>query len=127
MSKENQASESHPSPSRCYLAFAAREELLALETQAKEIQAKRDAVIERTICECSHDLEHIRELPWQDKGWLGADRPWLICSRCGLTEEGWGCGYKKLRHAEYKDVPKISSAIWFAMRTRSVFQNGTVV
>jgi hypothetical protein len=111
MSKDQQASKSPPSPSRCYLAFALRDELQIFAKEAEELRNKREAAIERVISQCDHDMEHMRELPSEDNGWLGYSRPWLICARCGLTEEGWGCGYKALKHAAYKDIPKISRSI----------------
>jgi hypothetical protein len=97
-----------------------RDDFLKIQATIEELKEQQRMLVEKTISECSHPIEHIRE-------WIGHDRPWLICAACGLTEEGWGCGYKKLKHAAYQDVPQIRDEMWFSMRTRSVFQSGRVV
>lgn len=110
-----------------YLAFLLRDEYIDIQRAVDDLKDKQRSLIDRTIAECSHPIVHIRKKPYNDKGWIGCDRPWLICAACGLTEEGWGCGYKELKHADYKDVPQISREMWLEMRTRSVFQDGRVV
>lgn len=95
------------------------DQLADIEQRLAVICAEKEALIKKTVSECDHPLDAIRELPYSKDGWdgWGCSRPWLICSKCGYTEEGWGCGYKLLRHAEYKDPPKIKFAEWLSLRT----------
>lgn len=83
---------------------------------------KKRQTISEAVNSCEHPIEAIFEKPYKERGWVGCDRPWLICSKCGYTEEGWGCGYKKLKHAEYKKLPQISDEDWNQMSTVRVFQ-----
>jgi hypothetical protein len=93
-----------------------------LDERIQELYARKKVLIDLTVAGCSHPLEAIYELPYKPHEWLQADAPWLICSLCGYTEEGWGCGYKKLRHAEYAKPPTITKEQWLAMRTVAVMQ-----
>jgi hypothetical protein len=97
-------------------------ELEDIQQRLDVIYAEKEALIRKTVSECSHPLEAIYELPHKYHEWLQAERPWLICSLCGYTEEGWGCGYKKLRHAEYEDLLIINKERWNKMRTITVSQ-----
>lgn len=93
------------------------DQLEDIEKRLAVIYAEKEALIKKTVADCDHPLDAIYELPYEEGSWLGYQRPWLICSKCGYTEEGWGCGYKKLRHAEYKDPPIITRERWVSMRT----------
>jgi hypothetical protein len=93
-----------------------------IDKRLAAVKAERVALIQDTVAGCSHPLEAIYELPYKQHEWLQADRPWLICSLCGYTEEGWGCGYNKLRHAEYAKPLTITKEQWLAMRTFAVMQ-----
>jgi hypothetical protein len=94
-------------------------ELTDIEARLKAIYEEKESLIEVTVAGCSHPVEDVRELPYFASG----GKPWLICSKCGYTEEGWYCGYKKLRHAEYAEVPRISFATWIELRTIQVHQS----
>ena len=100
---------------------AIKNELIELEKQLEAIYQKKTELIDKTTKECTHDLEYIRHLP-STVGWIDATSPWLICSMCGLTEEGWGSGYKILKHADNKQIPEISFDNWLAMRTKAIPQ-----
>lgn len=51
----------------------------------------KQAVIEYQLA-CSH--KNLAECKYYSTAdWMGAHPPIRICLDCGLTEEGWGCGY----------------------------------
>lgn len=93
-----------------------------IDQQIEELQQRKKEIIEKATQSCSHPVEAVVELPYESHAY-GSERPWLLCKACGLTEEGWGCGYKKLRHAEFKDVPKISRAYWLKTRKKTIYQD----
>ena len=86
------------------------------------LHAEKKAIIDEMVNSCSHPLEAIYELPYHRYPWGSCEKPWLICSKCGYTEEGWYCGYKLLRHAEHKNVPTITREQWNLMRTVTMSQ-----
>ena len=97
------------------------DQLEDIQKRLAVIYAEKEALIKKTVADCDHPLEAIRELPYVSD-FVCSQRPWLICSKCGYTAEGWGCGYKKLRHAEYTKPPTITSEQWSAMSTITVRQ-----
>jgi hypothetical protein len=98
------------------------DQLADIEQRLAVIYAEKEALIKKTVDECDHPIESIYERPYQDNSWLGYEKPWLICSKCGYTEEGWYCGYRFLRHAEHKKVPTVTRAQWNSMRTLTMSQ-----
>ena len=86
-------------------------ELTELDAKAKEIFQERQRVIMNAVSACNHPAESVYELPYN----LGLDRPWLVCSLCGYSEEGWGCGYTKLKHAEFEKPKRIDLEEWFML------------
>lgn len=107
--------------SKCHLPDSLRRRLGWMSAQQATLEGAFKLVVEAVIRECHHPLDLIKELP-PDNG-----KPWLICCGCGLTEQGWYCGYNLLKHAEYAGCQAISLDEWFATRTKSVFQDGSVV
>lgn len=101
--------------------------LAAINNKIEKLKKEKVELIKATVVECKHPIEAIYEKPVKNNGFLGVDRPWLICSLCGLTEEGWGCGYKELRHAEYKNLKIIDYDEWLKLSTIRIFQNGEKV
>ena len=98
------------------------DQLADIEQRLAVIYAEKEALIKKTVSECHHPLETIRELPYKSYPWGSCEKPWLICSKCGYTEEGWYCGYRLLRHAEHKNVPTITRAQWNSLRTVTMSQ-----
>lgn len=94
-------------------------ELEDMESRVRAINKERAALIETTVTGCNHPVDDVRELPYTETG----AKPWLICTQCGYTEEGWYCGYKKLRHAEFKGVQTIKIKDWIAISTIRVPQS----
>lgn len=50
-----------------------------------------EGAVKKEQYKCSHDK--IGELPYKSDKWLGSTPPIRVCFNCGMSEEGWGCGY----------------------------------
>jgi hypothetical protein len=89
-------------------------ELERLQTKIDALLIEKRELINKTIKECPHPLSAIRERPYVPAATSCGDSlpPYLVCTACGLSEKGWGCGYKKLRHAENKNVKQITTKEW---------------
>ena len=99
------------------------EELLDFHSQIKELEKEREELIKETCKNCKHPAEAVRERPYT-KFWDNSSPPWLICTECGLTEEGWYCGYNILKHAQYENPKKISHDDWHKMATLVIDNKG---
>ena len=59
---------------------------------------------------CKHPISHIVQgeyIPDDDSYFGNHSTPdFRVCKICGYAEEGWGCGYRRLRGSR-KDVPEI--------------------
>lgn len=108
-------------------AYLVKDGYQELQSEIDSLRLRQIAVIKSATKKCKHPIEDVRELPYKPRIYFGCNRPWLLCTKCGLTEEGWGCGYKALKHADHKDVAKITREEWESLRTKSVFQDGHVV
>jgi len=100
-----------------YLAKLVSPLIQPLLQQKQDIENIIQKIIDETVCNCKHPKESIRELSDTEACGL----PWLICMDCGLAEEGWGCGYKKLRHGEYSS-DRISHKEFHEIATKKVYQ-----
>jgi hypothetical protein len=89
-------------------------EIERLQTKIDLLLKEKRELIEKTIEECEHPLAAIRERPYvpASTSYGTSQPPYLVCTACGLSEKGWGCGYKKLRHAENKNVKQITTKEW---------------
>lgn len=96
-------------------------ELERLQIKIDGLLQEKQELIDKTIAGCEHPLSAIRELPYTPSaGLFVADPPYLVCTACGLSEKGWGCGYKKLRHAENKNVKQITVKEWAEVALRII-------
>lgn len=96
-------------------------ELERLQIKIDALLQEKEELIDKTIAECEHPLNAIRELPYKPSvGLFPADPPYLVCTACGLSEKGWGSGYKKLRHADNKNVKQITSKEWAEVQLRII-------
>jgi hypothetical protein len=114
---------SKPVDNAVLLPWAIAEELRDLNNRLTAIQSERLELIRKTVAECDHPLECVYERPYRPYMYLSADPPWLICIRCGYTEEGWGCGFTKLSHAEFQSPKIISVESWNKLATIRFSQN----
>jgi hypothetical protein len=89
-------------------------ELERLQIKIDALLKEKRELIDKTIKECEHPLAAIRELPYKPpiNSFFTAEPPHLVCTACGLSEQGWGCGYKKLKHADNKNVKQITREEW---------------
>ena len=72
---------------------------------------KLKAAVLRECCACEH--QHLAE--------MDDSPPWRVCLDCGLTEEGWGCGYELLR-APLERIGSIGRDQTLRIRTASLWQ-----
>lgn len=93
-----------------------------INQKKKQLDDTRRRLIDEVTGKCPH--KYALELPYE-LGLLGTEPPWLICLNCGLTEQGWGCGYKKL--AKSQPCGTINHNDWLVQRTKSIFQGGHTV
>jgi hypothetical protein len=95
-------------------------ELERLEANIEALQKEKTELIHKTIEGCKHPLAAIRERPYVPSAtsYGNSQPPYLVCTACGLSEKGWGCGYKKLRHAENKNVKQITTKEWAEVSLR---------
>jgi len=102
-----------------------QDELIVLQIKAEKLNQKRKDLIRETCKNCKHPAEAVRERPYKSDPYGHRHQPsWLICTECGLTEQGWYCGYNILKHAEYTDPPEINDDDWFEMRTLMIDNKG---
>ena len=70
-----------------------RDRIISITAQIKDLQKKRGELLDRLRNECTH--EALVQTPCSVSG-LDPLPPERMCIICGLSEEGWGSGYKKL-------------------------------
>jgi hypothetical protein len=85
--------------------------IVRLIAKADETRAALRRTIRDVVLKCKH--EHVAE----DDG----APPWRICLDCGLTDEGWGCGFQFLTNNR-KGVGSIDHDEAIKLRTTSVWQ-----
>ena len=63
-------------------------------TKAKE---NLKNIIKDVQAKCKHPKEFVHEADWQpETTFFNAQPPFLVCTKCGLAETGWGIGYHTL-------------------------------
>lgn len=81
----------------------------------KEAQNNLQEVINEVQSECSHD--NIAECDYKPSEFFNAQPPMRVCLDCGMSEEGWGCGFKVLREKVAGLTPrKISREDLYSIR-----------
>lgn len=82
-----------------------RDMVISIAAQIGDLQKKRDELLARLRDECTH--EALIETPFMAAcAFWHATPPQRICVICGLIEEGWGSGYKKLNKGTLLRVVK---------------------
>lgn len=71
------------------------EEINKYLDRLKSAQHDLDMVISSVQSECKH--ESIAECDYKPSEFFNALPPMRVCLECGLSEEGWGCGFRVLR------------------------------
>lgn len=81
----------------------------------KAAQSELSAVISYVQNKCNHT--NIAECDYQPSEFFNALAPMRVCLDCGLSEEGWGCGFQVLREKVAGLTPrKISRDDLYAIR-----------
>jgi hypothetical protein len=79
--------------------------------EAERVFRKKVAAAQKR---CSHQA--LVECDYEETPVLGGClRPWRCCQRCGISEEGWGCGYLLLKEPEECQIQSVSRQRLFAM------------
>lgn len=63
-------------------------------TRVKQAQRELELCVLSVQTECNH--KDIAECGYSYSDYRDTFSPIRICLDCGITEEGWGCGYKTL-------------------------------
>ena len=86
-----------------------RQTIEQLDAQIDVLQNKRETVLLNMQAACKHPADDILEVPYEQDSLGGSyhTRPFRVCKLCGLAEQGWGCGYWKLK-AFGEEIPRIS-------------------
>jgi hypothetical protein len=70
-------------------------EIQLAQNRLAEAQAFYKSTIEAEQALCKH--ERVGECEWKDETWFSYAKPPLrVCLDCGISDEGWGSGYKVL-------------------------------
>ncbi len=81
----------------------------------KEAQVALEDTINSVQSGCSHD--NIAECDYEPSEFFNASPPMRVCLDCGISEEGWGCGFKVLREKVAGLTPrKISREDLYSIR-----------
>lgn len=73
-----------------------------LDKKIDKLQRQRNNLIVERIAKCSHPKNHVYEHRLIDSP------PDRVCTKCGLSEQGWGCGYLLLEGYESDGIRKCS-------------------
>lgn len=82
-----------------------------LDARLRKLETEHATALRQLQKTCKHANKV--ECNYQVASWCSL-QPMRVCKDCGLFEEGWGCGYQKLRHPnEYgdscrEDIPLVS-------------------
>lgn len=88
-----------------------RKQVNAIDSGIDKLEERREKTIRSFQSRCKHPATQIREAPHYSSGYGYSDPPFRVCIDCGYAEEGWHCGYWKLRDDE--DVAEINrDAAW---------------
>jgi len=80
-----------------------------LENKIGEVCTGLNDLIEELIKACDHPVGSVyiaRNYLNLSSGCITA--PWIVCIKCGLAEEGWGCGHDVFAPVQYTDLPQAS-------------------
>jgi hypothetical protein len=71
-----------------------------LDKRIEDLEKKREAALGKLQSECKHPIGEVIEAHYRQAGYFGPMPPFRVCKSCGYAEDGWGCGYWKLRNNE---------------------------
>lgn len=89
----------------------------------KSAQHELNTVINAVQSDCLH--ESIAECDYKPSEFFNALAPMRVCLDCGLSEEGWGCGFRILREKVSGLTPrKISREDLYSIRCGKYISQG---
>ena len=81
----------------------------------KEAQTELEDVVNSVQSDCPH--VSVAECDYKPSEYFNAQPPMRVCLDCGMSEEGWGCGFKVLREKVIGLTPrKISREDLYSVR-----------
>ena len=99
------------------------EEINKCLDKLKAAQNDLNLTITSVQSECNHT--NIAECDYQPSEFFNALAPMRVCLDCGLSEEGWGCGFKVLRERVVGLSPrKISRQDLYSIRCGKYISQG---
>lgn len=99
------------------------EEINKYVDRLKSAQYDLDTVINSVQAECKHN--HVAECDYQPSEFFNSLAPMRVCLDCGLSEEGWGCGFQVLKEKTTKLSPrKISRQDLYSIRCGKYISQG---
>lgn len=102
-----------------------RKEIKRINEVIAILHEKKVEIMERIVRLCNHPLEDLREKPFKsnkDSSLFGSEPEWIICTKCGLTEIGWGIGHVVLKHGAYQRLSKCTEDEWNKWKTIMVHE-----
>ena len=72
------------------------------------LKRRRERMILDFQKKCKHAHLNLREASPRHSVFLSTLAPFRVCVACGLAEEGWGCGYFKLKSTEKRGVAQLT-------------------
>ena len=77
----------------------------ALKIERKKLDERIETLSTKLMSKCPHSFEALREADSASSSF--GTPPFRVCIDCGLAEEGWGCGYRKLGGGCYSGIPTL--------------------
>ena len=78
-----------------YIEKYRNKSIIKLNDKINKLKEKKDSLIKSTQKTCKH--EFCVECDYQSMDYFDSLPPSKLCLNCGLKEDGWGCGYEKLK------------------------------
>lgn len=98
-------------------------EILKRLSSVQKAEDKLDEVVNKVQASCPHN--NIAECDYQPSEFFSANPPIRICLECGLSEEGWGCGYSVLVEKQNGlSLRQISRDTLYSMRVGKFIRQG---
>lgn len=78
--------------------------IVSIDKRIAALQATRAARLADLQCTCAHEL--IAECDYKPSEHGSAQPPIRVCETCGMSEEGWGSGYRVLYGDRTREVSR---------------------
>lgn len=102
------------------------DKLPEIYAEVERLRTQMRQIIDAAIESCPHELAYVWEIPFRE-GPLFTHLPKRVCINCGLSEEGWGCGYRLLGKNVYSGIAAATEEMWRQVVSKFVPQEGESV